>query len=520
MVVKRALLGMILSVSVGVCSLVGCGGRTPTAAVAEPPRFEPKDQAKCGVAKSHAKPLIVEWPSSERSELEARAKRGVVAVRYVGCEMEMLPRCHVPGTYKYVAITPKSDGIVIRDADELYTNVPLGAAKLEARLSRAASLRVAMTIVGRYEADADEVRTDQLRGDCARATHFVSALTAGAFDFYAEGKARVAGSAAVLGAGGGGDTAAERENITKDGDATACSGAKSEDPRPPSSCGALLRMEVTPFGAARRVEAQCPEGSKWSGSACVRTNVVTEVQCPGGTKREGARCVPLVSTACPAGLVFREGRGCVPETGPTASTPSTPSAMPSSPGAASAAPPPEGPAPTLAETLDWLKKGFREQVASEYSESWCGGGGPCWCNRYKHSYSLSFSACTVTLEDVRRGWGNSADPDKPQGTKDATVVAPLDSLVGVDVQPPVTYRSSSAWSSTNDCTGTKLWDVHVRFGAGQQSSRSDNDRSRATPTSPNYVSFKVDSQATAERYRRAFTHAAALCRASRPAEAF
>jgi formylglycine-generating enzyme required for sulfatase activity len=255
---------------VSVCSMVGLAGiaggglaacgaaQGPAAGVVDTPKYEPKDQSKCGVAKSHAKPLIVEWPSSERSELESRAKRGLVAVRYEGCDMEMLPRCHVPGRYKYVAITPKSDGLVIRDADDLYANVPLGAAKLEARLSRAASLRVAMTIVGRYEADADEVRAEQLTGDCARATHFVAALTAGAFDFFAEGKAQVGGKATVLGAGGESESASERENITKDGDAVACGKATTHDTEPPSSCGALLRIEVTPFAKRAEVARVAP----------------------------------------------------------------------------------------------------------------------------------------------------------------------------------------------------------------------------------------------------------------------
>jgi formylglycine-generating enzyme required for sulfatase activity len=308
--------------------VVACGPGNAASNLAKPPEFAPKDQTKCGVTKSQAKPLIVEWPSSERGELEAHAKRGLVAVRYERCELEMLPRCRVPGSYKYVAITPKSDELVIRDADDLYASVPLGAAKLESRLSRAATLRVAMTIVGRYEADADEVRPDQLTGDCTRATHFVSALTAGAFDFYAEGKAHVGGKATALGAGVGGDSAAERENITKDGDPSACGGATSAAAKPPPSCGALLRIEVVPFGEAKKHTASCPAGTEWDGTQCMGKKVVTTVDCPRGTTWDGAKCAGITSTECAGGMHFEAGRGCVGNVVPAAVQPYTPRGSP------------------------------------------------------------------------------------------------------------------------------------------------------------------------------------------------
>ena len=90
--------------------------------------------------KSQAKPLIVEWPSADRGELEAQAhEHGLVVVRYQGCEMQVLDGCTAPVKYCYAAITRKKDRVVMRDADDLYANIPVGAAKLEASSRRAGS---------------------------------------------------------------------------------------------------------------------------------------------------------------------------------------------------------------------------------------------------------------------------------------------------------------------------------------------------------------------------------------------
>src|SRR5208283_460679 len=106
--------------------------------------------------------------------------------------------------YAYSPITRKKDRVVMRDADDLYANVPIGAARLEAKLEKSGELDVDMTMVGRWEADRRTVRTDELQGSCDGATHVVSALTVGAFTFTAGADASVGGGATVLGAGGGG----------------------------------------------------------------------------------------------------------------------------------------------------------------------------------------------------------------------------------------------------------------------------------------------------------------------------
>ena len=227
----------------------GCGPTNLAAKVAEAPSND--REAKCGVTKSQAEPLIVEWPSSSRAKIEALTRTGVVAVRYSGCEMEVLASCTAPGKYQYVGITPKHDRVTIKDADDLYANIPLGAAKLESKLEKSGQLDVSMTIVGRLSADRKVVRAKELEGpDCGKATHIVSALTVGAFDFYAGAEAQVAGSATGFGAAAGGKSSTARELLNSDGKPAACDVAKTSDTHPPEGCGAVVRLEVVPLGQA------------------------------------------------------------------------------------------------------------------------------------------------------------------------------------------------------------------------------------------------------------------------------
>jgi hypothetical protein len=228
-----------------------CSGGGPVSNLAQAPAFEPKEQTKCGVTKSQAKPLIVEWSSGDRAELEARVKQGLVAVRYEGCEMEVL-RCNVPGSYVYTSITRKDDEIGIKDSDDLYANIPVHAANFEAKLQKSGELHVTMTMVGHYAADRTGVRNVDLQGDCARATHIIAGFTAGAFEFFAGAGADAGGGATLPGAGAGARSTSRRETLNRDGEKAECEKSTPNDKAPPAQCGALLRVEVVPIADARQ----------------------------------------------------------------------------------------------------------------------------------------------------------------------------------------------------------------------------------------------------------------------------
>lgn len=236
--------------------VAACSGGNIAGRIATVPELDLKNQAKCAVGKSQDRPLVVEWPSADRGEVETHAKnRGLVVVHYAGCEMQVLDRCTAPVTYGYSPMTRKRDHVVIRDADDLYANVPVGAAKLEATLARRGQLDVDMMLVGRWDAERTSVRADELQGTCEGATHVVSALTVGAFTFTAGADSSVAGGVAGLGARAGGATSAKQETLSADGDENACARSSDYDRRPPPGCGALLRLEVVPLGSAAPPES-------------------------------------------------------------------------------------------------------------------------------------------------------------------------------------------------------------------------------------------------------------------------
>jgi len=283
----RAVAPVLAAALAAVALLAGaCGGGNAASQLVKTPDFQPKGQTKCGVEKSQSKPLIVEWPSPDRLELENKVAEGLVVVRYVGCEMTVLDRCSVPAMYRYHGATRYQDKVEMKDADDLYANLPVGAAKLEGKLQRSGRLTVDMNLVGRYEAERPSVRAEELQGACDGATHFVYGVTVGAFDFYAGGQADVGGSAGIGNLGAGAHSQSERESLTKAGDTAACEKATPADKAPPAQCGALLRLEVVPL----------------LGTPSASNNVIAPVAAPVPAAPSSA-----ASLSCPVGMASLPG---------------------------------------------------------------------------------------------------------------------------------------------------------------------------------------------------------------------
>ena len=235
--------------------LVGCAPTLgPGAALSGHPDW--KGTTTCGVTAGRTEPLIVEWPSVDRARLEALFKQGIVAVSYTGCTMEVLADCSAESSYRYVATLPKHDVVRIRTADELYASLPFGAAQLEGKLQGKSELEVSMSIVGRYQSELRGVRSSQLKGSCAKATHVISGLTVGAFEFAALTQSSGGARVSVFGSGAAGESARSREDLGRDGKTESCKGAQGTDKEPPAECRALLRIEVTPLPEAEERLAQ------------------------------------------------------------------------------------------------------------------------------------------------------------------------------------------------------------------------------------------------------------------------
>jgi hypothetical protein len=180
----------------------------------------------------------------------------------------------------------------MRDAAEVYANVPVSAAKLEARLAKQGSLVAAMTIVGQMDTAEPVPSSDRLEGDCTGATHVVTALTLGAFEFSATKSVEGAAGVDVMGAGAGTKLAAGGELLNRDGEAAACDKATGTDEKAPFGCAALLRIEVVPLGAPRSLEPTCGAGLLWDGAQCVAVAKAGPT-CPAGQIPDAnGRCMP------------------------------------------------------------------------------------------------------------------------------------------------------------------------------------------------------------------------------------
>ncbi|PRQ00610.1 hypothetical protein ENSA5_27910 [Enhygromyxa salina] len=259
-----------LAIACATATLLGCRSRKN---VAEHILADPAQglaTARCGGAGQIVRPLIIEWPATDRASLESRLRRGLVVIRYDSCVVEVLRDCAAPeGAYDYLGITRKNDRLAIRTADELYFNMPLTAVKLEAKLEKAGELNVEMALVGNYEAQRARFDISELQGRCQGATHVIAAAQVGAFEFYTGAAAELSAGVEVENvAGAGGASTASREILNRDGDASACERSTPNDSAPPAECGALLRLELS---ALDGIAPTCQPGSVWNGSACVTT---------------------------------------------------------------------------------------------------------------------------------------------------------------------------------------------------------------------------------------------------------
>jgi hypothetical protein len=202
------------------CAAFGGGGAVAKPFVAIPEG--PSDQAKCKVAAQRENPLVTEWPASEKANLEGLLREGTVVVSYSGCTMRLMPQCHAGGRYIWRRTTVSSDNIEIRDADELYAKLPLGAASLEGELQRTGRLAVQTTVSGQMQLgdfDPNRFPTDMA---CLGATHVLSALSVGAFKLKSGGAADVRGNASLAGFGARGQSQREESLMREAGSFDKC----------------------------------------------------------------------------------------------------------------------------------------------------------------------------------------------------------------------------------------------------------------------------------------------------------
>src|SRR6187402_483173 len=126
--------------------------------------------------------------------------------------MSVLTQCRTRDPYYWVRTTPSSDWIEIKNEDELYAKLPLGAASLKGELQGAGNLTMQTTVTGSYRLGLTPGTMPVIEGDCHGATHIVSALAIGAYQLNAGGstKAAVEASATMVGSANATSTASKQ----------------------------------------------------------------------------------------------------------------------------------------------------------------------------------------------------------------------------------------------------------------------------------------------------------------------
>jgi hypothetical protein len=235
-----------------VLAVTACGGGGAPLRASAP--SAPVEGARCKIAASQMSPLVTEWPASEKANLEVLLRTGGVAVAYSGCEMRLLPQCSLGGAYVWQRTTPSSDALEIRNADELYAKLPLGAVALEGELKASGRLTMQTTVSGQLRLSGVAVEKVRSEGACRGATHLVSALTVGAFNLKSGGE--LAGGAKLdVGAMGSarGSTTSSEVLVRAAGNASRC--GEASDVAANAECSSPLQMFLQPLPDARRNEA-------------------------------------------------------------------------------------------------------------------------------------------------------------------------------------------------------------------------------------------------------------------------
>jgi hypothetical protein len=230
-------------------------------------------------------PLIVEWPSNARSDLEHAMHDGVVVVSFTCEKVTVLPDCHVKGEYGYRALTPRTETTLIEGRDNIQASFGGVGWAVAGNLEREAKLDLSFVLVGKMSTTRAAVHRNELEGGddfCKGATHFVKRADLGAFAFAAGTKVVVGASAKAFGQGGETGSDSKELRTKKDGDQAACKGSKLADGNAPEGCGAGIRVSLAPIkeGGPSKDESVskkgmsdglgCPAGFVFVQGACAK----------------------------------------------------------------------------------------------------------------------------------------------------------------------------------------------------------------------------------------------------------
>jgi hypothetical protein len=202
---------------------------------------------RCIVTKSHTRPFVIEWDATDLASFEAKAAHDVVFVRYAGCNLTVLDCSDSSlrgqlGAYRSPEWTSGTvEGFDMSTEQELYAQLPLGAAALAGRIESGEALRLRYFVSGVASATRDAVYRDDLPKRCAGATHFVQAYNLGAFELATSARTKVGASAGISGFGGGATDAKQIGVLKRGGELSSC---RDEAARATRRCQVPIRITL------------------------------------------------------------------------------------------------------------------------------------------------------------------------------------------------------------------------------------------------------------------------------------
>lgn len=224
-------------------ALVACGSG------AELPRARapgvPDAEARCQAAARGESPLVTEWSSAEKANLQARLRSGALAVEFTGCSMRPITGCTLRGSYRWQRTTLSSEAIEIHNQDELFAKLPLGALALEGELARSGRLAVRTAVSGQFVLEGSNAADVPDYGDCAAATHLLVGVSIGSFKLHSGGTLQAGASLAGGPYAGGAQTSSSESLLREAGDFESC--RNSSDENPEMNCSSPIQAFLAPL---------------------------------------------------------------------------------------------------------------------------------------------------------------------------------------------------------------------------------------------------------------------------------
>jgi sulfatase modifying factor 1 len=222
----------------------------------------------CKYVSSLSRPYVVAWDEIKLNDLQRAIDKGQpLAVRYEGCELELLTKCTAAGgRYQFSrASMTRPQVVVLRSANQAIAEFQIGGVELEAHFDSYDVLEVTRALGGTWDlVERQDFFDDEFSGSrCEGATHVVHAVDVGAYRVDGSrgkaGGAKVGGGVAGAKAAAGGSGSASRSELSHKGDPQQCE-ASGWGQAPTAECSTPLRLTLEPIRPAAERDSVCPYG--------------------------------------------------------------------------------------------------------------------------------------------------------------------------------------------------------------------------------------------------------------------